>query len=44
MRVFLTGANGWIGTAIARELREAGYAVTGLVRSEEKGAALTDGR
>ena len=41
MRVFLTGASGWIGSVIARELREAGHSVTGLVRSKEKGAALT---
>ena len=41
MRVFLTGASGWIGTVIARELRAAGHSVTGLVRSREKGAALS---
>jgi nucleoside-diphosphate-sugar epimerase len=40
MRVFLTGANGWIGSVIARELMAAGHTVVGLVRSEEKGAAL----
>jgi nucleoside-diphosphate-sugar epimerase len=40
MRVFLTGANGWIGSVIARELMAAGHSVVGLVRSEEKGAAL----
>lgn len=40
MRVFLTGASGWIGSAIARDLMAAGHAVTGLVRSEDKGAAL----
>ena len=40
MHVFLTGANGWIGSAIVRDLLEAGHSVTGLVRSKEKGEAL----
>lgn len=40
MHVFLTGANGWVGSAIARDLLDAGHTVTGLVRSKEKGAAL----
>lgn len=40
MHVFLTGANGWIGSVIARELMAAGHSVVGLVRSQEKGAAL----
>ncbi len=40
MRVFLTGANGWIGSVIARDLLEAGHSVVGLVRSKEKGEAL----
>jgi nucleoside-diphosphate-sugar epimerase len=41
MRVFLTGASGWIGSVIAHELMAAGHSVVGLVRSEEKGATLT---
>lgn len=40
MRVFLTGANGWIGSVVARELIDAGHSVVGLVRSKEKGEAL----
>ncbi|WP_375451246.1 SDR family oxidoreductase [uncultured Devosia sp.] len=40
MHVFLTGANGWIGSAIGRDLLAAGHSVTGLVRTREKGAAL----
>lgn len=40
MHVFLTGANGWIGSAVAEDLMEAGHCVTGLVRSREKAEAL----
>ena len=36
MRVFLTGANGWIGSMIAGELLQAGHSVVGLVRSPDK--------
>ena len=40
MRVFLTGANGWIGSAIARDLIADGHSVVGLIRSEEKSKAF----
>ena len=40
MRVFLTGANGWVGSVIARDLLDTGHAVVGLVRSKEKADAL----
>lgn len=40
MRVFLTGASGWIGSTIARDLLAAGHSMVGLVRSEGKAAAL----
>ena len=40
MRVFLTGANGWIGSVIASDLLAAGHTVTGLVRSKERGERL----
>ena len=34
MRVFITGASGWIGTALSKELMAAGHEVVGLARSE----------
>lgn len=40
MRVFLTGANGWVGSMIARDLLEAGHQVVGLVRTRDKADTL----
>jgi len=39
--VLVTGANGYLGEAIAIALRGAGYRVYGLVRSAEKGILLS---
>jgi nucleoside-diphosphate-sugar epimerase len=42
MRVFLTGATGFIGSRIARRLRDRGDEVVALVRSPQKAARLRE--
>ena len=40
MKIFLTGASGYIGSVVAERLKEKGYKISGMARSDETAAKM----